>query len=174
MKLILAVILFGLIGFGAFFLGKNQLNLPRITQSPTQTANPTANWKTITFPEYTLKIPPSWVASEGVNNDRQFTDKSDHSFLYIREVKNKTASQLIDNLRYASQFDKLQKRELTLGSARGTEYYGCIGVEGCLDTYEVIAINGTRLYGIDFIVYNDKEKNKNLYKSIISTLKFIE
>ena len=82
---------------GAYFLGRNQVNLSKITQSPTQSPNPAANWKTYIDSQahYSFKYPQSWPLSkipvskgcdlclEGVSFSEQYDFSSEDKTLAV-------------------------------------------------------------------------------------------
>lgn len=145
---------------------------PTRVSSPTQTLDETANWKTYNGENFSLKYPLTWKAS--VENDETITISSGlpgRSELRIGKIADKNMTELKKSV--LSDFNEPpETRELILGTAQATEYYGCSGVEGCMWGYTIIASNGNQLYFVRFRIYPDQPKN--LYHQILSTFKFLD
>lgn len=113
---------------------------------------------------FTVIVPKSWEIING------FRFESSNIRLRIMG-SNRNEDELAGEYHLGSQAK--QTRKVTLGITSGTEYFGCVGVEGCIDMYVIIAKVGSEQYDI---VYEQPgmEINDALYKSIISTLKFTQ
>lgn len=133
----------------------------------------TSNWKTYTDSKMTFKYPQNWNIVKNTDGGVSLNSgDSNKEIFYINIRTDKDTFDLKKEFE-AEQYGNIEnKRDVQLGVAKGTEYFGCFGVEGCIRSYEIIADSAKNRYQITFRV--DIEPNTSVYREIISTLKFTQ
>ncbi len=172
---------------GAYYLGtlktKSSVQNPVITsQTPqiTPSSNPdeTSNWKTYinTNLGFLVKYPSSLEVSE--REDRVYLSKDDEVFTFvvidrgnIGSIQEVIRGLYEDNGTANTRTPKYTTKTIMLDGVSATEYFGCAGVEGCQDTYFVLAEKNHKLYQIS---YNIPYSKPNIYKQVLSTFKFTD
>lgn len=118
--------------------------------------------RTFTGNNFTITLPLNWRV---INNHRFEGVNGEELEIILSDRDNE---ELETEYHLGSQAK--QRRTLTLGTARATEYFGCVGVEGCIDMYVVIAKTASQQYEITY--EQQPAINEETYKAIISSLKF--
>lgn len=142
--------------------------------TPTPTIDPMANWKTYAKIDFEFKLPVSWIEKTNDSSGKDFIFSSGlpgRSELVISKLTHQEGSKVIsDPINYFSFNQTPRERTIKLGTINAKEYFGCVGVEGCMDMYELIIDTQGQVYVIGFTTYPDQEKE--LYQTILSTFKF--
>lgn len=134
----------------------------------------TSDWKIFSADEFSLKIPSTWTSYQSPSTNRFTWDFSSglpgRSELIVSKLNTSLNQLKSDVLTYFSS--QPNTKQVTLGETSAIEYYGCAGVEGCINQYILLTSFAGSTYKIDFTPYPDQEAN--LYQNIISNFKFAQ
>jgi len=183
---VIVAVLLVLVGVGSYILGTKSsqpatenkvVSQPSPTPiPPTSTPDPTANWQTFKGTFFDLKYPNDWVARINPIPYTVDVSKPGETNMVASRVDDQNLEQLSD--RVASLFWKTPNveqvivKQITVDGENATEYFGCAGIEGCVNQYIIVVKHNNNLFKIDFIPYSSQEKE--IYSQILSTFKFTE
>jgi len=172
------LILIVLISAGGYFLYQQQTKstivtpLDQTTTQPSPTSDETVNYMTYKLSNFSISLPNTWSLSKNTTRNESYSFSSGlpgRSELLIEKTPYKTAEEVKSNI-YGWSGKQPKIQQLTLGTASATEYYDCIGIEGCTNMYILIINDAGIFYKMQFTPYPDQPSG--LYQQILSTFKF--
>lgn len=176
MKIVLILLLLAVVGSGAYLAGKNQVNLPGFVQSPSQTPNPTANWKTYGNSKLSLKYPPNWnlKTSDYLGSDFQLENSTGSISITVskgqypysiqgygsNEIETNNLSVKVGEIFYQTQGYILAKQKVYADVTVGE--------------YHILFGTGYPAGNDNLASLSDYQKEKNTILQILSTFKFTD
>ena len=99
------------------------------------------------------------MEKDGSNKD-VFLFKNEDGKIYIR-VSQLTAEELQSEGNYLTSETQsdFEQKEVKIAGTKGTQFYGCVGLEGCSYVYNVFVEHNRSYYRINFIDKIDEPNN---------------
>ena len=135
---------------------------PAIVSSAISCKKSLSGWKQCESQDFSISVPESWRQSF-VNGGYYFTSTPGENNLLIIESTTKPDPHII------GMPDNVKVQQITVNGELATQYYGCFGVEGCLDEYIVRVQHDTRYFEIHYTPYSQPI---SVYTSIFSSFTF--